>query len=123
MVEDDPSVRSSMERILAEYNHWQMVTVTSGESAIEAWKGIVFDLILLDIELPEMGGIEATRAIRKIEDETGRERTPIIAFSPRQYAEYWKECHEFGLDDFIPKPVKIESLVKAMKRFLPPADV
>ena len=122
IVEDDPSVGSSMERVLAEYGHWQIVTVASGESAIEAWKGIVFDVILMNIELSGMDGIEATRAIRKIENETGRERTPIIAFSPREYSEYWEECQEFGLDDFIPKPVKIEALVRTMKRFLPPAD-
>jgi CheY-like chemotaxis protein len=77
-----------------------------------------FDLILMDVAMPEMDGLEATKAIREKEQALGG-HTPIIAMTAFTTKEYRDKCAAAGMDAYISKPVRIDELTKAFEPFLP----
>ncbi|WP_444898002.1 response regulator [Microbulbifer sp. SSSA005] len=93
----------------------EVVIAASGEEALQLWQQGAFDLVFMDIQMPEMDGIEATRLIR--EQETGR-RTPIIALTAHAGAEEKARLLSAGLDDYLSKPVSEAQLSHMIKRWL-----
>jgi len=94
--------------------------VASGQEAIAAVKEIAFDLILMDIHLPNMNGFEATKLIRKMESQSNR-HTPIIAITADTLESPAKECIAAGMDDYLSKPVSIKQLRQKIEQLLPSA--
>ena len=91
--------------------------VIHGREAVEAWETGKFDLILMDCQMPEMDGYEATIEIRKREESTGR-HIPIIALTANVFDSDREKCFKSGMDGFIAKPVRRKNLVEEMKNFL-----
>jgi len=86
----------------------------NGEQAVEIFKkNPEIDLILMDIRMPEMGGLEATKHIRSINRET-----PIIAFTAFALSDDEAIALEFGCDDYISKPVRAEFLLRKINEHL-----
>ena len=79
--------------------------VTTGNDAVQAMLETNFDLLLTDIHMPGMDGIEATRAIRVGEQRSGRARTPIVALTADALEAGKRSCKEAGMDGFLTKPV------------------
>ena len=94
-----------------------MTVAGDGRQALEACKRQRFDLILMDIQMPEMGGFEATSVIRKVEIVTGR-HTPIIALTAHAMKGDRERCLQAGMDDYISKPIQSKALLEAMTRAL-----
>jgi CheY-like chemotaxis protein len=98
------------------------VIVENGALAVEAWRQASFDIILMDVQMPEMDGPTAARAIRQAEADTGRTRTPIIALTanvmPHQVALY----REVGMDGHVAKPIEIGMLFAAIEDALDPEE-
>ena len=94
------------------------VLVADGRQALEAWEGQTWDIILMDIQMPEMDGVEATQAIRRREREIGRARTPIIAVTANAMTHQAAEYLDAGMDDVVSKPVQIANLFAAMEAAL-----
>jgi PAS domain S-box-containing protein len=88
--------------------------VSDGREALDAWSQAEWDLILMDIQMPEMDGLTATRAIRQGERETGRRRTPIIALTANAMAHHVAEYAKGGMDGFVAKPIEVGRLFAAM---------
>ncbi len=96
------------------------VTVaTNGRQAIGAADGQPFDAILMDVEMPEMGGIEATARIREDERRTGK-HIPIIALTAHATPGYREECLSAGMDDYVSKPIDSRELVAKLERLIAP---
>lgn len=123
VVEDDPSIRSLMELVLSKQDHWKLSFAGNGKKAVELYKENNFDLIIMDIRLPNMDGIEATKKIREQEKKTGRERTPVIVFTADTRKESHMDCHDADIDDLIVKPSKMEKVVNSVKNVLPDAVI
>lgn len=85
-----------------------LTTVESGPAAIEQCKAIEFDLILMDIQMPSMDGIQTTQHIRKIALNMG---TPVIALTAHAFNDEKEQFLASGFDDFLPKPIDLESLI------------
>jgi len=96
------------------------VAATGGE-ALDALVGVSYDLVLMDCQMPEMDGFEATRRIR--ERERGTRRLPVVAMTANAMVGDRERCLEAGMDDHIPKPVRVADLHRALARWLPAGSV
>jgi CheY-like chemotaxis protein len=92
--------------------------VDNGRQAVEAWSKGDYDLILMDIQMPEMDGVEATQAIRAAEAATGRARTPIIAVSANAMSHHVKQYRAVGMDGHVAKPIELVKLHAAIEAAL-----
>ena len=95
-----------------------LTMVENGLAAVEAWEAGEFDLVLMDVQMPEMDGIDATREIRRKEAARGGRRTPIIALTANAMTHQVAEYLEAGMDDHVAKPVSAAALSDAMQRAL-----
>ncbi|MDX1695932.1 MAG: response regulator, partial [Ketobacteraceae bacterium] len=76
-----------------------------------------FDLILMDCEMPEMDGFQATRTIRRLEQEQNRKPTPILALTAHAMKEHRQMCYECGMDDCLSKPIELHALQQKLHEF------
>jgi CheY-like chemotaxis protein len=93
----------------------------TGIEALDALVGVTYDLVLMDCQMPEMDGYEATRRIR--ERERGSRRLPVVAMTASAMVGDRERCLEAGMDDHIPKPVRMDALQRALLRWLPAGAV
>lgn len=93
--------------------------VNNGLEAVDAFKRDDYDLILMDVQMPEMDGCTATRKIRELEkSEDGEQRLPIVALTANVMQDDRNTCIESGMDDFLGKPVRRELLGQVLERYL-----
>lgn len=88
---------------------------TNGKEAVEQLFKVSYSLILMDIQMPVMGGIEATKAIREWEQTTQRPHIPIIAVTANPDRD---RCLKAGMDDFIFKPTTVDQMREVVNRWL-----
>jgi CheY-like chemotaxis protein len=115
--EDAPDNRDLIKHLL-ERNGFKVEVVCDGQSAldaaVEAWrKQEAFDVILMDMAMPVLDGYEATRRLRQLGYEE-----PVIALTARALSGDRERCLAAGCDDYVTKPVRIEGLVKCMRKHL-----
>ena len=96
--------------------------VQNGCEAVAAWRSGKFDLILMDIQMPEMDGAAATRAIRREEAVLGRSRTPIVALTANVMAHQTEQYGAAGMDGHLAKPIDVRDLFACLTRFLGGGD-
>jgi hypothetical protein len=95
--------------------------VENGRLAVEALAaGEEPDLVLMDVQMPVMDGIAATRAIRRREGETAQRRSPIIALTAGAFEGDRQRCIEAGMDDFLAKPIELDELRMVLEKWLRP---
>ncbi len=87
-------------------------TVEDGAQAVEAARAGGYDLILMDVHMPVMDGLDATRAIRALDGEAGR--VPIIALTANVQPEQVQRCREAGMDDHVGKPIQVAELLRVI---------
>ena len=92
-----------------------LTLVPDGRQAVEAWRGGDFDLILMDIQMPVMDGVAATRAIREAELAGARRRIPIVALSANAMTHQVKEYLGAGMDLHVAKPIELSKLHAALR--------
>lgn len=114
LAEDNPVNQKLASRLLNKHGH-VVVVAGNGIEALAAMERQRFDLVLMDIQMPEMGGFEATAQIRARERKTGG-RIPIIAFTAHALDGDRERCLELGMDDYITKPVQPTLLFDAIER-------
>ncbi len=90
-----------------------------GLAALAAYRHGRYDLVISDLRMPEMDGIELARAIREIEAAEGRARVPIVAITANATVEDAEACRAAGMDDFLGKPVRLARLRDCLARYLP----
>ena len=91
--------------------------VTTGEEALKALEKEKFDLVLMDIQMPKMDGLTATRKIREKEKKT-KKHLPIIAMTAHALKGDREKCLAAGMDDYIAKPLKVEKLEEVISRVM-----
>lgn len=114
VAEDNPINQRLATHILKNWGHSVVVTST-GRQAVEAWESEPFDLILMDIQMPDMDGLEATRVIRAKESGTAR-HTPIVAMTAHVMSGDRENCLTAGMDEYLTKPIRREELREAIEK-------
>jgi signal transduction histidine kinase/DNA-binding response OmpR family regulator len=116
LAEDNVVNQTLAVRVLEKRGHAVVVAAT-GRAAFEAFEQQPFDLILMDVQMPEMNGLEATAAIRRKEESTGK-HIPIIAMTANAMSGDKELCLEAGMDDYLAKPIQTKELFATIERLL-----
>jgi signal transduction histidine kinase/ActR/RegA family two-component response regulator len=114
LVEDEYINRTLAQTIL---EGWNMI-ISTAETGVQALKMLEkdqFDLILMDVQMPEMDGLETTRKIRDAEQGTGK-HIPVIALTAHSFEGDRQSCFEAGMDDYVSKPLVTEVLYEVIKK-------
>jgi PAS domain S-box-containing protein len=121
LLAEDHEVNQLLVHAMLTQGGHEVVLVENGEEALEAVRdsfdrGVSFDLVLMDMQMPIMDGLTATRAIREMEKPTGR-RVPIVALTANAFASDLESCSAAGMDGHVAKPVSMEALLAAVDRW------
>ncbi len=116
VVEDNQVNRFLAQRIL-EREGIEVVLANDGVEALEAFERTGVDIVLMDVQMPVLDGLSATRKIRERED--AKSNTPVIALTANVTPEHQRACHEAGMDDFLAKPIELERLLAVLARWSP----
>jgi CheY-like chemotaxis protein len=106
---------------MLESRGYQVTVAGNGREALDAHARGAFDLILMDCDMPEMDGFEATRAIRAQESASGGEHVAIVALTANAMAQDREACLAAGMDDHLGKPFSSATLQAMLERWLPAA--
>ncbi len=122
LAEDEPSSSFPMTKLLEKAGH-TVILAEDGQQVLDLLASRNFDVILMDVQMPIMNGVEATREIRKLEDEkhssipaSQHSRIPIIALTAYAMTGDREKFLEAGMNDYLAKPVRMEDLAKVLDR-------
>ena len=115
LAEDNEVNQELAVSLLRKYGH-SVLLARDGREALSAWEQESFDLILMDLQMPVMGGFEATAAIRRKEADTGA-HIPIVAMTAHAMKGDRENCLSAGMDGYVPKPVSVKDLLDAVDAF------
>jgi signal transduction histidine kinase/CheY-like chemotaxis protein len=118
IAEDEAVNKLYIERILAKKG-FIVDSAINGLEVVEKYKKGTYDVIFMDINMPELDGFEATAQIREFEKISGRKKVPIIAVTAHVYPEDIKKCLAAGMDGYISKPYNIKELLSELQRVSP----
>ncbi len=115
LVAEDNQINQRLALALLQKRGWQARAVQSGAEALNILQQETFDLVLMDVQMPEMDGLETTRRLRRMEAAKGG-RTPVIGLTAHVMRGDREKCLEAGMDDYVPKPIRPEILFAAIER-------
>ncbi len=113
LLAEDNDINQRLALALLKQRGWEATAVRNGREALRALRTDRYDLVLMDVQMPEMDGLEATRRIR--EEEKGRGgHIPVIGLTAGAFAEDRERCLEAGMDDYLPKPFKAKEFLEVV---------
>lgn len=119
LLAEDNEVNQLVIRHMLDPNAYELVVANNGREAVDLYKDEPdrFDLVLMDVSMPEMDGYEATRAIRALEHEAGSSPAPIICLTAHVMASDIEAAHKAGMDDYLAKPVNKDKLDRMLSQW------
>ncbi len=119
LVAEDNAINQRVASRMLQKLGYEAVIVENGALAVDALRRTAFPLILMDCQMPEMDGFQATAAIRDWEASIGLARVPIVAMTAHAMQGDRERCLEAGMDDYLSKPVSLATLDEVLRRCLP----
>ncbi len=120
VAEDTPFNQKFILRLLERWQH-HATLVENGRQVLEALQKERFDIVLMDVQMPKMDGLEATRAIRASEQDSG-EHIPIVAMTAHAVKGDQERCLQSGMDEYVSKPIDADKLFNIVERLALPPD-
>ena len=111
---EDNAVNQKLAMAILGKRGYAVTLAENGQEALDALAAGQFAVVLMDMQMPVMGGVEATLAIRAKEREHGLPRMPIIAMTANAMEGDRQRCLDAGMDDYVPKPIKVNSLFEKL---------
>jgi CheY-like chemotaxis protein/HPt (histidine-containing phosphotransfer) domain-containing protein len=121
LLTEDNAVNQKLAVRLLEKRGHSVVVANNGKEALGALQGEEFDVVLMDVQMPEMDGFEATEAIRAQERQTGG-HIPIVAMTAHAMKGDRERCLEVGMDDYVSKPLQPSDLFEAVEHLAQPTE-
>ncbi|MCM2352902.1 MAG: response regulator, partial [Pseudobdellovibrio sp.] len=118
LIAEDNPINQKIAIKLAEKMGCRADAVANGQEVITALSKVPYDLILMDCQMPEMDGFEATKKIRENEKASGQKRIPIIALTASAMGADQQKCFDVGMDDYLTKPVDFQKVWQALEKWL-----
>jgi CheY-like chemotaxis protein len=122
LIAEDNLVNQKVASMVLKKRGHASVIANNGREVLSILQGASFDLILMDLEMPEMDGIEATIAIRELEKRTGA-HVPIVALTAHALDAYKTRCLDAGMDGYVAKPLRVKQLVETIEGLCKPSLV
>ncbi len=119
LIAEDNLINQKVLQALIDTSAFAMTIAENGEEVVALYKAESFDIVLMDISMPLMDGMQATALIRAFELETGKDRTPIIALTAHAMAGDRERFIEAGMDDYLSKPLDKQSLANVLEKWVP----
>lgn len=119
LIAEDNAVNQRLAKLNLEKWGHRVTVADDGSLAVTAFRQKKYDLVLMDLQMPNMSGFEAAAAIRKLEKTESRQRTPILALSANVLKGVRDECAKSGMDGYVPKPVRQQELLSGMGSVIP----
>jgi osomolarity two-component system sensor histidine kinase NIK1 len=116
LAEDNEINRKVALKILGKFNH-SVTVVENGQEALEAFKKQRYDVVLMDIQMPVMGGFESTVRIREYEKDNSLPRTPIVALTAHAMFGDREKCLDADMDDYLSKPIDQNRLIQVIQKY------
>ena len=120
VAEDNPVNQKVVSRMLARLGH-AVTLADDGARAVALADEQTFDVVLMDLQMPVMDGLEATRRIRRREAELGRPRLTVWALTANALTSDRAQCEAAGMDEFLTKPIRLDELGERLSGLCPPA--
>jgi two-component system, sensor histidine kinase len=121
LVAEDNAVNQKVICAVLRRQGWSITLASNGEEAWRHFREGCFDLILMDVQMPEMDGLQTTRLIREEEQRrTPAERIPILALTAHASLAQHEECLAVGMDGILTKPISVPSLLREIRVFFKP---
>jgi PAS domain S-box-containing protein len=117
LIAEDNEVNQIVFRQIMQMADVSFRIVDNGEKAVDAWKALAPELVLMDVSMPVMNGLDATREIRRLESASNR-RTPIVGVTAHAIKGDMEKCMAAGMDDYVTKPVSPDSLLAKVEKWL-----
>ena len=117
LAEDNPVNQKVAQKMLEKFGYYSN-TVSNGFEALKALGRIDYDLVLMDVVMPEMDGFDATAQIRNPASKVMNHRVPVIAMTAHAMKGDREKCLEAGMDDYISKPVKPQELLDVVEKWV-----
>lgn len=118
LIVEDNKTNQLLVQLILDDNGLEYDIANDGNEAVEAYKNNSYALILMDENMPNKNGIEATKEIRAMELETGSQRTPILAVTANAMVEDKERFLQAGMDEYLSKPFNEDQLMTLLKRYL-----
>jgi CheY-like chemotaxis protein len=122
LLAEDNVVNQQVALAILKIEGYKVTIANNGREAVEAYRNGTFDLVLMDCHMPEMDGFEAARAIRTLQKEESRARTPIVALTANAMQQDRDECLKSGMDDHLSKPYTRLQIRAMLEKWLPIED-
>jgi CheY-like chemotaxis protein len=116
LLAEDNDVNALLARVVLSRAGHEVHHVASGADAVSAVAGTAFDVVLMDVHMPALDGLEATRRIRAAEVLEGRARMPVVALTANAFDEDRDACFAAGMDDHLAKPIDPDALADVLSR-------
>ena len=115
---EDSEANQELLRLFLEDQPYELVMTASGQEAVDAFARERFDAVLMDVEMPGMNGLEATKAIRRLETSDGATRTPLALLTAHAFSEYETRGRQAGCDGFLTKPIRKAHLLGSLGKLI-----
>jgi two-component system, cell cycle response regulator DivK len=116
LIAEDSSVIQNLTKKILEFQNFQISSVKNGKDVLKALEKDYFDIILMDINMPQMDGMACAKTIRGLQDKK-KANVPIVAITgnAKNYSE--QDFKEVGINEYLPKPLDFDKLVETVKKW------
>jgi CheY-like chemotaxis protein len=120
LVVDDHPINQKVVQTMLDMLGYEVAIATNGQEAVDAIKREVFELVLMDVQMPVMDGLQATKEIRALAPESygDKSKTPIVAVTANAMVGDDRRCLDAGMDDYLAKPLQKQELLRVLAQWI-----